>query len=456
MPVELKVPHVGESVYEVTVAEWFKAEGEAVRRDEPLVSLETDKASLDVPSPTDGVLVRILKQPGDSAAVGEALATIEEGAVAATPAAAAAAPSAAAAAAGVRASAASATATASAASSSSRSDTDVPPGAVDAPRLMPAARNLLEKHGLRPQDITPTGPGGRLLKEDVLRHVDLAEVSGGAVTAPPPASPTRAVTQGPFAPVAEAASPAGVPGDGAATPRPSGRARRREVVRMTPLRRRIAERLVESQRTTASLTTFNEVDMSAVVALRKEFKEAFLERHGVRLGFMSFFVKAVIEALKEQPALNAFIDGEDLVYNHYYDIGVAVGGGRGLVVPVIRDADRLSFAEIELTIRDFAVRAKKNKLRPDELEGGTFTISNGGVYGSMLSTPILNPPQSGILGMHNIVERPVAVDGKVEVRPVMFVALTYDHRIVDGRESVTFLKRIKHCIEQPSRMLLEV
>jgi 2-oxoglutarate dehydrogenase E2 component (dihydrolipoamide succinyltransferase) len=319
--------------------------------------------------------------------------------------------------------------------------------------MMPAARNLVERHGLRPQDITPTGPGGRLLKEDVLRHIDLAEI-GVAPSGPlaRPASATRAMTSGPFTPVAGAPAVAPTPAPAAS----AGGERRREVVRMTPLRRRIAERLVQSQQTTASLTTFNEVDMSAVFALRKEYKEAFLERHGVKLGFMSFFVKAVVEALKDQPALNASVDGENVVYNHYYDIGVAVGGGRGLVVPVIRNAERLSFAEIELTIRDFAVRAKKNKLRPDELQGGTFTVSNGGVYGSMLSTPILNPPQSGILGMHNIVERAVVVNGEVVVRPIMFVALTYDHRIVDGRESVTFLKRIKHCIEQPSRILLEV
>ena len=225
---------------------------------------------------------------------------------------------------------------------------------------------------------------------------------------------------------------------------------------MSPLRRRIAERLVQSQRESASLTTFNEIDMSAVFALRNEFKAEFLERHGAKLGFMSFFVKATIEALKEQPALNAEIRGDEIIYNHYYDIGVAVGGGKGLVVPVIRNAERLSFAEVEMAIRDFAIRAKKNKLRPDELQGGTFTISNGGVYGSMLSTPILNPPQVGILGMHNIQERAIVVDGQVVARPVMFIALTYDHRIVDGREGVTFLKRIKECVENPSRILLEV
>jgi 2-oxoglutarate dehydrogenase E2 component (dihydrolipoamide succinyltransferase) len=227
-------------------------------------------------------------------------------------------------------------------------------------------------------------------------------------------------------------------------------------VAMTPLRKRIAKRLVESQQAAALLTTFNEIDMSGVMALRKQYKEAFIERHGTKLGFMSFFVKATIEALKDQPALNAKIEGDKIVYHHYYDIGVAVGGGKGLVVPVMRNAERLSFAEVELAIRDFAIRAKKNKLRPDELSGGTFTISNGGVYGSLLSTPIINPPQSGILGMHNIQERAVVVNGEIVVRPMMYVALTYDHRIVDGRESVTFLKRIKDCVENPSRILLEV
>jgi 2-oxoglutarate dehydrogenase E2 component (dihydrolipoamide succinyltransferase) len=442
--VELKVPHVGESIYEVVVAEWLKGEGDFVQRDEAVVSLETDKASLDVPAPASGVLRGILKQAGDSAAVGDVLATIEEGAAGPAPSAPAADPG--------------------------RAETDAPGGPIGAvastaalspdadPRVMPAARRLLEEHGLRPQDITPTGPGSRLLKEDVLRHIDLSEVGAVPATAPAPGtSPSRAFTRGPFTPHARAGAP-----EAAAAPPPTPAPaaavgdRTTEVVPMTPLRRRIAQRLVESQHTTASLTTFNEIDMSGVMALRAEYKAAFLERHGVKLGFMSFFVKAVIEALKDMPALNAQIRGDDVVYHRYYDVGVAIGGGRGLVVPVIRNAERLSFAEVELAIRDFAVRAKKNKLRPDELQGGTFTISNGGVYGSLLSTPILNPPQSGILGMHNIQERAVVVNGEVVVRPMMYVALSYDHRIVDGRESVTFLRRVKDCVENPSRILLEV
>ncbi len=422
MSVELKVPHVGESIYEVTIGEWLKGEGDAVRRDEPVVALETDKASMEVPAPTSGRLTKLLKKPGDTAEIGDVIAMIEEGeAPEAAPAAAAAA-------------AAPAHAAPAAAEAAARATTQpmaAPAARAGDARVMPAARRLLEEHNLRPQDITPTGPGHRLLKEDVLRHIDVER-------APEPAPP--------------AAAPAAAP----PAPRPAAGAREEEVVRMTPLRRRIAERLVQSQQTAALLTTFNEVDMSAVMALRQEYKEAFQERHGIKLGFMSFFVKATIEALKEQPELNAEIRGDTIIYKHYYDIGVAVGGGRGLVVPVIRNAERLSFAEVELTIRDFAIRAQKNKLSIDELQGGTFTISNGGVYGSLLSTPIINPPQSGILGMHNIQERPMAVNGKVEIRPMMYIALTYDHRIVDGREAVTFLKRIKECVERPSRMLLEV
>lgn len=417
MSIELKVPHVGESIYEVTIGEWLKAEGDAVQRDEPVVALETDKASMEVPAPTSGRLSKVLKRPGDTAEVGDVIALIEEGdgAARASAPAAAAAP------------AAPPPAQAGAAPAPRAEARGADDGE---PRVMPAARRLLEEHGLRPQDITPTGPGQRLLKEDVLRHID-------AERAPAPPAPA--------APPARAATPAKVAG-----------AREEEVVKMTPLRRRIAERLVESQQNAALLTTFNEIDMSAVIDLRTEFKESFKERHGIKLGFMSFFVKATIEALKQQPEINAEIRGDTIVYKHYYDIGVAVGGGRGLVVPVLRNAERMSFAEVELAIRDFAVRAQQNKLRMDELQGGTFTISNGGVYGSLLSTPIINPPQSGILGMHAIQDRPVARDGQLVIRPMMYVALTYDHRIVDGREAVTFLKRIKECVEHPSRILLEV
>jgi 2-oxoglutarate dehydrogenase E2 component (dihydrolipoamide succinyltransferase) len=285
---------------------------------------------------------------------------------------------------------------------------------------MPSARRALKERGLRAEDVEATGPGGRLLKEDVLR----AEASSAAAEARPAAPPEGA--------------------------------RAEEIVPMSPFRKRIAERLVESQQSAALLTTFNEVDMSGVMALRKEYQESFQEKYGIKLGFMSFFVKAAIDALKLVPAVNGEIRGSDIVYKNYYDIGVAVGGGKGLAVPVIKNAERLSFAEVEKTIADFGKRAKDNKLTLAELQGGTFTISNGGVYGSMMSTPIVNPPQSGILGLHAIQDRAVVVAGQVVVRPMMYVALTYDHRLVDGREAVTFLKRIKHCVEQPTRMLLEV
>lgn len=401
MAVEVKVPSVGESVYEVTIGEWLKAEGDWVDLDEPVVALETDKASVEVPAPRAGKLSRLLKKPGESANIGEAIGIIDESAAPAAkkaePAAAAAAPAA-------------------------------QPHAGG--HVMPAARRVLEERGIPSSAVQPTGPGGRILKEDALRAAD-------AKAAPTPA---------PAAKAAPAKAPA---------PRVAG-AREEEVVAMTPLRRRIAERLVESQQTAALLTTFNEVDMSAVMALRNEYKDSFQQKHGIKLGFMSFFVKATIEALKAFPAVNAEIRGTDVVYKNYYDIGVAVGGGRGLVVPVIRGAEALSFAEVEKTIADFGERARMNKLAPEELQGGTFTISNGGVYGSLMSTPIVNPPQVGILGMHAIQERPVARDGQVVVRPMMYVALTYDHRIIDGRESVSFLKRIKECVEAPSRILLEV
>ncbi|RMG42507.1 MAG: 2-oxoglutarate dehydrogenase complex dihydrolipoyllysine-residue succinyltransferase, partial [Acidobacteria bacterium] len=291
------------------------------------------------------------------------------------------------------------------------------------PRVMPAAQRLLHEHGLRPDQVQPTGPGGRVLKEDVLR------AAGAAASAPPETPPAPAV-------------------------RPAGRSE--EVVPMSRLRKRIAERLVEAQRQAALLTTFNEIDMSEVIELRRRYRDAFLERYGVKLGFMSFFVKAAIDALRLIPQLNAEIRDGSIVYRNYYDIGVAVGGGKGLVVPVLRNAERMSFAEIERAIADFATRARTGELTLEELQGGTFTISNGGVYGSLLSTPIVNPPQSGILGLHAIQERPVAREGQVVIRPMMYVALTYDHRLVDGREAVTFLKRVKETIEQPARILLEI
>jgi 2-oxoglutarate dehydrogenase E2 component (dihydrolipoamide succinyltransferase) len=304
----------------------------------------------------------------------------------------------------------------------------------EALRVMPAARRLLAEHRVAPEQVTPTGPGGRLLKEDVLRHLEEA---------------VRAeATAQTVAPGKEKAAPE-------VTPRAAG-AREEETVPMSLLRRRVAERLVQAQQTAALLTTFNEIDMSAVLALRRAHQEAFQQRYQVKLGIMSFFVKAAIEALKLVPGLNAEIRGTDVVYRNYFDIGIAVGGGRGLVVPVLRNAERLSFATTEQAIADFARRAQDNRLTLEELQGGTFTISNGGVYGSLLSTPIVNPPQSGILGLHVIQDRPVARDGQVVVRAMMYVALTYDHRIVDGREAVTFLRHVKACIEEPARVLLEV
>jgi 2-oxoglutarate dehydrogenase E2 component (dihydrolipoamide succinyltransferase) len=305
---------------------------------------------------------------------------------------------------------------------------------------MPAAQRLLDEHGLKAADVPATGPGGRLLKEDVQRHLaaatSAAAATAGQATPGAPAAP-RGGSEASHAPEA-------------------GGHRQEEAVAMSPLRRKIAERLVQAQQTAALLTTFNEIDMTGVMALRSEYRDAFEKRYGVRLGFMSFFVKAAIDALKTIPQLNAEIRGTDILYKNYYDIGVAVSTPKGLVVPVLRNAELLSFAEVEKAIGDFGGRARENRLTPDELQGGTFTITNGGVFGSLLSTPIVNPPQSGVLGMHAIQERPVAVDGRVEIRPMMYVALTYDHRIVDGREAVTFLKRIKEAVEKPERMLLEV
>ncbi|MEB3203276.1 MAG: 2-oxoglutarate dehydrogenase complex dihydrolipoyllysine-residue succinyltransferase [Candidatus Sericytochromatia bacterium] len=380
---DIVVPSVGESITDVTLGPWARKQGERVRRDETVVLIESDKATLEVPAPADGLLLEVLKPEGAAAKVGEVIARVEESAA---PVGEPSAPAPAA--------------------------VEAPPKAapVASPVVMPAAARVLAEAGLSASDAAPTGPGGRLLKEDAIK----------AVAAP------RAV------------------------------ARAEEVVPMTTLRKRIAERLVQAKQDAALLTTFNEVDMSAVMQLRKQHGEGFKERHGVKLGFMSFFVRASVDALRAFPAINAEIRGTDIVYKHYFDIGVAVGSGKGLVVPVLRDADRMGFAEIEKAIADFGTRAQAGKLNPDEMQGGTFTISNGGIYGSMLSTPIVNPPQSAVLGMHAIQERPVGVDGQVVLRPMMYLALTYDHRLVDGREAVTFLRRIKDCLESPARMLLEV
>ena len=395
MRVELRVPTSGESITEAQVADWLKQAGDRIRKDEPLVVLETDKAAMELPSPVSGVLTEIVKQTGEIVKVGDVIAYLEEAPVPDAPIA----------------------------------EAKTAPAA-EPPRVMPAARRLSSERGVATEQVTPTGPGGRLLKEDVLRHLEEAQES--PIKTAPAAAPAMAVEP------------------------PAVASRQEEAVPMSLLRRRIAERLVQAQQTAALLTTFNEIDMSAVVDLRRAHQEAFQQRHGVKLGFMSFFVKVTIEALKQYPGLNAEIRGTDIVYRNYFDIGIAVGGGRGLVVPVVRNAERLSFAEIETAIADLAGRAHANKLTPDELQGGTFTISNGGVYGSLLSTPIVNPPQSGVLGLHAIQDRPVARDGQVVIRPMMYVALTYDHRIVDGREAVGFLKHVKDCVESPARLLLEI
>ncbi len=415
MPTEIKVPSVGESISEVEIGQWLKQPGQPVREGETIAVLESEKATVDLPAPASGTLTSILKAAGQVAAVGEVIAVLDSmPADAPSPEGSPAAPAA-----------------------------PVPPAAPAAPadKVMPAAARVLGEAGLAATDATATGPRGRLLKEDALRAVE------GRKTTPAPAAAAPAET----APVAKPAP----------TPRPPGSARAEgadateEVVRMSRLRRTVAARLVQAKSDMALLTTFNEVDMTAVMTLRKEIQESFQARHGVKLGFMSFFVKAVVDALRLVPQLNAEIRGEDIVYKHYFDIGVAIGGGKGLVVPVLRHAERLSFAGIEKAIVEFATRAKDGKLMPAELEGGSFTISNGGVYGSLLSTPIVNPPQSGVLGMHTIQERPIALNGQVVIRPMMYIALTYDHRIVDGREAVIFLKRVKDVIETPSRLLLE-
>ena len=418
MPVELKVPSVGESITDVLIGEWLKSVGDNVKKDEILVMIETDKVTVELPAPVAGVLSEIRVQNGQAARVGDVIGAIDEATMVAeapppAPPRAAVAPPVA--------TPVPVTPSVEPAPMSVRAESVPPEGFA---RVMPAARRALAESGVAASDVTPTGPGGRLLKEDVLR-------ARPAEPAPAPAA-------------ARQPAPSSTPG------------REEEVVAMTPMRKRIAERLVESLQTSAQLTTFNEVDMSAVFALRKELQERFQAKYAIKLGIVSFFVKAAIEALKMVPEVNAEIRGTDIVYKNYYDIGVAVGSGKGLVVPIIRNAERLSFAQVELAIADYGKRAQEGKLKLDELQGGTFTISNGGVYGNLLSTPIINPPQSAILGLHAIQERAVVRDGQIVARPMMYVAMSYDHRIIDGREAVGFLKRIKECVEQPSRILLEV
>jgi 2-oxoglutarate dehydrogenase E2 component (dihydrolipoamide succinyltransferase) len=439
MHIELRIPEIGESVTEVEIGDWLKKEGDPIQKDEPLVTLESEKATVDLPAPDSGVLDRVLKRKGETAKVGEVIAYLETGAKAgawAQKPKPAAQPQ------------------ASGAPAQAKTQETVQQNPAVVPALartiMPAAAHALAEHKLTPEQVLPTGPGARLLKEDVLRHV---EQSAKSSSEPGLASETAAATSLTPASYGPTLSPAPASG-----PEPGAAmiGREEEVLPMSRLRRTVADRLVAAQQNAALLTTFNEVDMSSVAALRKEHGEAFLQKYEVKLGLMSFFVKACVDALKQFPALNAEVRGNNIVYHNFFDIGVAVGSAKGLVVPVLRNAERMSFAEIEVAIGDFGRRARENKLKLEELQGGTFTISNGGIYGSLLSTPIVNPPQSGVLGMHAIQERPVAREGSVVIRPMMYVALTYDHRIVDGREAVSFLKRVKEAIENPARMLIEV
>jgi 2-oxoglutarate dehydrogenase E2 component (dihydrolipoamide succinyltransferase) len=408
MSIEVRVPALPESVADATVLSWHKKPGDPVRREENLVDLETDKVVLEVPAPGDGVLREVYVKDGDSVQADALLALIGEVAEAerAAPSARVEKPAPAA-----------------------------PPPAEGEPVLTPAVRRLIKELNVDPREIRGSGKDGRILKSDVMSYLDSRE----------PSETEQELG-------ALAAAPEGTPAAVAATPgqRPEQR------VPMTRLRARIAERLVQAQHTAAILTTFNEVNLQGVQELRKRHQERFEKEHGVRLGFMSFFVRAVVEALKKFPVVNASVDGSDIVYHGYYDIGIAVGSPRGLVVPILRDADQLSFAEIESAIKAFGKKAQEGTLTYEELSGGTFTISNGGVYGSMLSTPILNPPQSGILGMHNIVDRPVVENGQIVIRPMMYVALSYDHRIIDGREAVSFLVTIKQLLEDPARLLLQI
>ena len=407
---DIRVPTLGESVTEATVGKWFKQPGDAVAVDEPLVELETDKVTLDVPAPAAGVLGDIAAKNGDTVGVGALLGQIKEG-VGAAPAKSAA----------------------PAAGKPAEAPKAAPAAAAKAADMPapPSVRKMAAEGGMDPGKVAGTGMHGQVTKGDMMAAIERAAAQ------PTPVAATAAAVQ-------------------MRAPSPTDDAVREERVHMTRLRQTIARRLKDAQNTAAMLTTFNEVDMGAVMSLRNQYKELFEKKHGVKLGFMGFFVRACIQALKDIPAVNAEIDGTDIVYKNYYHIGVAVGIEKGLVVPVLRDADTLSLAGIEKAISDFGRRARDGELKIEEMQGGTFTISNGGVYGSLMSTPILNAPQSGILGMHKIQERPVVIAGKIEARPMMYLALSYDHRIVDGRAAVTFLVRVKECLEDPARIVLDL
>lgn len=448
MEIDVRVPEVGEAVREALVAEWYRKDGDRVRKDEVLLLIETDKVTLEVVSPADGVLKRLVSE-GETVAIGTVVAKIQLEAARTEPAEAGA-PSEAEGPGPVQ--------RPEEVPAGVRKEVEAPESKGEQPKprreeekvaetashLTPSVEELLSERGLDASAISGTGPGGRITRGDVLLYEE--ELPEGAKERPGKAREGRvSPTPQPAAP------PPGPPKRGAA-----GSEDLVERRPMSPIRQRIAERLLHARQSTAMLTTFNEIDMSRVRSIRALVKESFQKRHGVSLGFMSFFVKACTVALKEIPEVNAFIEGQDIVYHKRCHIGIAVGAERGLVVPVIRNADELSFAQIEQTIAGFVEKIRANRLELSDLEGGTFTITNGGVFGSLLSTPILNPPQSGILGMHRIQDRPVVIEGRVEIRPMMYVALSYDHRLIDGREAVTFLKRIKECVENPERMMVEI
>jgi 2-oxoglutarate dehydrogenase E2 component (dihydrolipoamide succinyltransferase) len=427
MATEVKVPTLGESITEATLGQWLKMPGDSVKADEPVASLETDKVAIEVPSPVDGVMGDQLVAVGDTVAVGAAIARIESGSgMPATPRADQAVPAA------VPVNPEGAGENVELRGDEAGEDDDTPHLT-----LSPAVRRIVLEHHLDPSRIRGTGKDGRLTKDDVLAAAAKAKEAPAATPASPPPPP----------PPAAAAVPA---------PRAASGERKEERVRMTRLRQTVARRLKEAQNTAALLTTFNDVDMTAVMEARSRYKDLFEKKHGIRLGFMSFFVKAAVLAARDVPSVNAYIEGEEIVYHDYVDVSVAVSAPNGLVVPVIRDAQALSFAEVEKTIADFGRRAKEGSLTMADMEGGTFTISNGGVFGSLLSTPIINPPQSAVLGMHRIEERPVVRDGQIVVRPMMYLALSYDHRLVDGREAVTFLVRMKEALEDPTRLLIDL
>jgi 2-oxoglutarate dehydrogenase E2 component (dihydrolipoamide succinyltransferase) len=488
MAVELVVPSVGESITEVMIGEWLVEEGGSVQRDQAIVEIESDKATVELNAPSAGTITQVLKKQGDMANVGEVIGYMEEGEAAASSSAPAqekpteakpteekpaedSSPAE---------DSAPAEKSGDASGSDNGSQKSAPAeetepekaevtaetkqaesdkaeskaeSAEGEPRIMPAAQRELDQRGIDASDVEATGPGGRLLKEDVLRHADKGAGKGASKDDQP--KETFAASK-PSEPQPAPSQPTSAQPTSSQPQVDTGQSRETRTTPITPMRKRIAERLVYAQQSGALLTTFNEIDMSGVMALRKEFQEEFTEKHGIKLGFMSFFIKACVDALKAYPQVNAEMQENQIVYYEYCDIGIAVGGGKGLVVPVIRNAEALGLAGLEKAIADFGKRARENKIKLEELQGGTFSITNGGIFGSLMSTPILNPPQSAILGMHKIQDRPMAVNGEVVIRPMMYVALTYDHRIIDGREAVSFLVRIKENLERPERMLLDL